>query len=632
MEISNRAIWGDSVAVYKMKIREKYIEAIISGKKKREYRLLDESRQRINVGDILVLVSTQDSNNYVKVVVSSIKTYRSWTDAIEQYWHDDFDNIYQDKEMALKDCYRFYTKEQVDKYGIVVFSIKKDQLNFESSRILLDTNIIIQRESHDNVSFDVAHMYRWMDKLKYTKIIHPIIVDEIRNHTDEKIKTAMLKKVTAYEELVPDKTTTNEFESVVNQYSLDENSLKDNQMLLQVYNRTVDFLITNDRNMHVKAEKLYLKDRVYNVAEFLKILEDRYPSRVDYKMLEVKLKKFGDVNLKNDFFDTLREDYKGIEFDQWFIKHNSEPAYVFQEKEDIYGFLYLKVEHPGENYSDIDPVFTPKKRLKVGTFKIRSSGFRLGERFIKIIIDNALKNKVEEIYVTLFEDKREEVQRLRDFMKDWGFVYYGRKNQEESVFIKNMLIYDNTKDAKFNFPILKKDLRYFILPIEPQYHTDLFPDSILKNENMNLYKENMAHRYALEKIYVSGKANISAKSGDIVLIYRKGDRYPKKYSSVLTGRAIIQEISYYDDIDIFTEVCKNRSIFDKNELSDLFTNKKYKTMIKLLNYDSFDVRPTLEFLHDIHIVDPQSGPRPFTEVTKVQYESIVKLAKKEETL
>jgi len=31
------------------------------------------------------------------------------------------------------------------------------------------------------------------------------------------------------------------------------------------------------------------------------------------------------------------------------------------------------------------------------------NGFRLGERFLKIIFDNALKQKVEEIYVTIFE-------------------------------------------------------------------------------------------------------------------------------------------------------------------------------------------------------------------------------------
>ena len=45
------------------------------------------------------------------------------------------------------------------------------------------------------------------------------------------------------------------------------------------------------------------------------------------------------------------------------------------------------------------------RRLKVGTFKVESTGFRLGERFIKIIFDNALHRNVDEIYVTLFTDR-----------------------------------------------------------------------------------------------------------------------------------------------------------------------------------------------------------------------------------
>lgn len=57
----------------------------------------------------------------------------------------------------------------------------------------------------------------------------------------------------------------------------------------------------------------------------------------------------------------------------------------------LLSFLYLKVEDENESYMDITPMFSPKKRLKIGTFKVISNGFRLGERFIKIIFDNALK-------------------------------------------------------------------------------------------------------------------------------------------------------------------------------------------------------------------------------------------------
>jgi hypothetical protein len=46
--------------------------------------------------------------------------------------------------------------------------------------------------------------------------------------------------------------------------------------------------------------------------------------------------------------------------------------------------------------------FTPKKRLKIGTLKVELNGFKLGERLLKVVFDNALVQRVDEIYVTIF--------------------------------------------------------------------------------------------------------------------------------------------------------------------------------------------------------------------------------------
>ena len=83
---------------------------------------------------------------------------------------------------------------------------------------------------------------------------------------------------------------------------------------------------------------------------------------------------------------------------------------------------------------------------------------RLGERFIKIIIDNALNYKVEEIYVTIF-NKREEQVRLINLLVDWGFEFYGIKNGTERVYVKNFnrtLINKDLYNAKKNYPFLFK--------------------------------------------------------------------------------------------------------------------------------------------------------------------------------
>lgn len=193
--------------------------------------------------------------------------------------------------------------------------------------------------------------------------------------------------------------------------------------------------------------------------------------------------------MNDHFFNTLREDYEGKKFDDWFKRKtkNEEKAYVFQSKEGlIKAFLYIKKEESSENYDDIEPALTPKKRLKIGTFKVDTEkGFRLGERFLKIIFNNAIKQDVEEIYVTLFEDKRNEVIRLRDMMKEWGFEYHGKKiSNKESVFVKKLKLYNPFESPKFNFPNIQKNAESYIVPISSEFHTKLFPDNILKNEDM----------------------------------------------------------------------------------------------------------------------------------------------------
>lgn len=617
---------------YYMKIREKFISEILAGNKKHEYRLASPERMQIKIGDIMVLVSKQNRKNFVRTSVKDIKVYKGWKEALEENWQD-FSNLYSTIDEALRECYKFYPKNEVDCYGIVVFEIEPLKTDYSNISILLDTNIIIKRESGNNVSYEVAHLFNWFGKNPISTYIHSATKDELSGYGNEQAKATMLTKLNSYG-LLPifPKVEDEYFNYVMSNYSQDKNGKIDNLLLREVYDYNVGILLTDDTLMLRKAEDLYIRDRVLTSSELLAYFETTYPQNIEYKMLAVKLKTFGEVDLSSEFFDSLREDYGGKAFDDWFKRKalKNEQAYVFEDHEGLKGFLYLKTEDETENYSDITPTLLPKKRLKVGTFKIERTGFRLGERFLKIIFDNAKQYNVEEIYVTLYEDKRDGVKHLKVTMEQWGFVKHGYKSNGEAVLIKNLKQYDSDKTPKLNFPLTKADAKYYFLPIYPQYHTDLFPDNILKNENMHLYEENKAHRYALEKIYLSGAYNVKAKVGDLVLIYRTGERYPRKYSSVITGIAIIEDIIYTQTIDECVEKCKNRSIFDEEQIRFLYQTKKYSVIIKLLDYVSFKNKITLNQLYVNDIVASGSGPRPFEHLTKEQFETIYKLGMEEQ--
>ena len=611
---------------YYLKIKDKYIQEILLGNKKREYRLATSERKQIKVGDTLVLISNQDQKKFVKVTVKRKEIYDSWEMALSKYWEQDFSHLYTSLLETAHECYKFYPKTEVDKYGILVFEIELLKISYDKSTILLDTNILIKRESTSNTSFEISKLFNWFQNKQLVTCIHKSSKSEIEKYKDKREMQSVLTKLNSYNVLPNLNCEVDEYyESIINRYSKDENSIIDNDLIKEVYNDNVGILLTDDNTILRKAEDLYIRDRVLSSSELLKIFEVNYPENIEYKMLSVKLKEFENINLNSDFFDSLREDYKGVEFDQWFKNKASkkEHAYVFENDEGLKGFLYLKVEEANENYDDISPVFSPKKRLKVGTFKIISTGFRLGERFLKIIFDNARKQNVDEIYVTLFENKRSEVIHLKEFMKKWGFKKWGYKTNGEAVLVKNMCTYDSRISPQENYPIINDDVNYFFLPIFPQYHTDLFPDMILKNENMHLYKENKAHRYALEKIYLSGAFDIKAKPGDIALIYRTGERYPKRYSSVVTGVVIIEEILKTNSTKECIDICKDRSIFSEEEIKKLHT--KYPIVVKLLDFKTFKNKINLEKLYENNIVDNGRGPRPFQQLTENDFKIIYEL-------
>ena len=102
-----------------LKIRDHFIDLIKKGIKTHEYRLADSRYANIKVGDVLVLISNQNQHNYIRVTIESIEKYSDWNSALNMYWKKDFEGLFSSYDDAIKECYKFYSKDEVDKYGII---------------------------------------------------------------------------------------------------------------------------------------------------------------------------------------------------------------------------------------------------------------------------------------------------------------------------------------------------------------------------------------------------------------------------------------------------------------------------------------------------------------------------------
>ena len=492
-------------------------------------------------------------------------------------------------------------------------------------RILLDTNIIIHREASKVVQKEIGTLFYWFDRLHYEKCIHPLSIEEIKKHQDNSVVETMEAKVKNYILLKTQATDTLPIKNLRAKYDKDENDFIDTSLLNEILSERVDILITEDRKIHHKAAELGISARVFTIDAFLEKVVAENPGLVEYKVLAVRKEYFGKIDLNDPFFESFKNDYIG--FDKWFNKKADEIAYVCSSEDGhILAFLFVKIEDQNESYSDMAPQFAPKRRLKIGTFKVISNGYKLGERFLKIVFDNALLFNVEEIYVTIFNNT-EDQERLIHLLLDWGFHLHGHKNSasgEELVFVRDFTPSANTANPCFTYPYFSDHQRKFIVPIYPEYHTELFPDSILRTESPKDYVENRPNRNAISKVYISRSIERNLSAGDVIVFYRTQYNGPAFYTSVATTIGVVQSVILnIKSLEEFIQLCRKRSVFTDDELALHWNHnpRNHPFVVNFLYTYSFPRRLNLEKLLELGII--KQAPRGFEPLSDIGFQKLL---------
>lgn len=501
-------------------------------------------------------------------------------------------------------------------------------------KILLDTNILIHRERSNVTREDIGILFQWFDKLGATKCIHPASAEELAKHADPKVVKSMMVKIKSYRQLRTRAEDTPEI-AELRKHDFTKNAQIDTDLLAELAARRVEFIVTEDRGIHRKASAVGLKELVFTIDSFLEKANSENPELVDYGVLSVRKAYFGNINLEDPFFDSFRRDYEG--FDNWFNRKADDEAYICEsEGGSVAAFLYLKREGPEENYYDISPAFAPKQRLKIGTFKVIANGFKLGERFLKIIFDNAIQYSVDEIYVTVFQSS-DEHERLISMLKEWGFEEYGEKvtpTGTEVVLCRTMNPDFNNSNPRKTYPFVTRSTRQFIVPIYPAYHTELLPDSILTTESAHNFVDNKPNRNAVSKVYISRSIERDILPGDSIVFYRtRTGQGSAHFTSVATTIGVVQEV--FDDIpdlETFLRLCRKRSVFTDDELKAHwdYNPRSRPFIVNFLQVHSLPRRPNLSTLKNEGIIE--EAPRGFELLTQEAFDRLLEISNANERL
>ena len=330
-------------------------------------------------------------------------------------------------------------------------------------------------------------------------------------------------------------------------------------------NKAVDIVISDDLFFHQLSKEVGSADEVYTSEDYMEQIASD-DQEIEKSLNSIKIVQFKDIDVNQPFFDSFRDEYVG--FNDWFKKKAKNIAHITRREDgSLTSFLYLKPEYPNDNYGDINPKFKDKYRLKIGSFKVMLNGVKTGEAFFKIIFEEALRLRVDEIYVTVF-DTYSNRRRLISRMERWGFEYYGTKDGEELVYVR-----DFSKKAigkiRHSFPFHHIGQKNYFIPLTTKYEEDLFGD--IHFNKTGVYNNPIRKMLILRSVFIPEES--------ILLFYSQN-----KSKLIYVGVAEQCRNDFGSFQDFFVYV-KRRTSFSQTQLRELWETQSENELnaVKFLN-------------------------------------------------
>jgi rRNA-processing protein FCF1 len=487
-------------------------------------------------------------------------------------------------------------------------------------RILIDTNIFIYRENDQVLSDDLQNLTKLLSDIRATVLVHPLSHQEIEDIQDKRLRGVMLSKIRAYSllESPPVPKASDDFFTSIEELP-DSPISVDNQLLFAMFRNAVDYLVTEDRGIHRKAMRLGITDRVLLIQEALQDLRKYLVRDRVFISPALELVPVHNLDINDPIFDTLKEDYSAG-FIPWFEKVCREGRKCFVNYREDGRLGALLIYKPEDQAIDSIPPLPKKYRLKLATFIVSQVGQRIGELFIRLAVDIAIENRIDEIYLTHFIRKED---RLVDLITEYGFVHVAMKARNEAVFTKS-LICEQEECSRLTPKQLSKQyypsfydgpsVKKFIVPIRPEYHDRLFTDFRRRRISLTEYfGEFYTEGNSIKKVYITHSNIRKIRPGDLILFYRSDD------TKGITSIGVVE--SFHPNLENVNEISllvTRRTVYSQTEIE---TMRKPLSVILFTHHFHFP-RPVLnrEMLDNGILEGP---PQVISEVTDEKYNWIL---------
>lgn len=490
-------------------------------------------------------------------------------------------------------------------------------------RLLLDSNVVIAVEPYSGVleagMRSGAKLLRLANEQGHLLCVAAATRDDVLEAKDATKRNQRLAELEKFH-LLEEAPIPAALVGLVGESAEGTNDHRDLRIIAALYAGAATHLVTDDYKLRKRAERAGLAERVMTLEDAVSLLVQFAPTEVPPPP---RVTKPATYTLRTDdpIFDTLRGDYEG--FDAWFEKVRAESesrsCYLIEEGDRHAALALLKPE-PDCEYDLAQPV------VKICTFKVSSDhpDVKFGELLLKAILMDAAESTTSTLYVEVLPSHPEVV----GFLENFGFYDTGHRNERgEHVLAKSLRPAGDEVDGtlsdldfhiRYGPPALRCAQQIFVVPIEPRWHDQLFPEQApeRRSEQLELFASGAPPTQpwgnALRKAYLCNSPSNQIGPGDVLLFYRSGDR--KSISAV----GIVEETLRSVDPDEVVRFVGRRTVYSPQEITYMARSVRGVLSVRF-RQDRFQEPPwTFEQLRAAQVL--KSWPQSITKLTGAKAE------------
>ena len=106
-------------------LNEDIFKIVKNGTKHIEVRINDDKRKKLKVGDNLIFINKSNEDKRINTIIKGLKYFSSFEDLVNYYRIDEIYKEDSSKEEFLELINKLYTKDEIEKYGVVAIDFEK---------------------------------------------------------------------------------------------------------------------------------------------------------------------------------------------------------------------------------------------------------------------------------------------------------------------------------------------------------------------------------------------------------------------------------------------------------------------------------------------------------------------------